>query len=67
VVGGVAVVLHGSLRTTADLDLVVRIERANAERAIGALESLGYRPRALVPAEGSYTKSNARRGFEIRG
>lgn len=50
VVGGVAVVLHGSLRTTADLDLVVRLDRANTERAICALESLGYRPRAPVPA-----------------
>jgi hypothetical protein len=50
IVGGVAVVLHGSLRTTADLDLVVRLDRANTERAIGALEGLGYRPRAPVAA-----------------
>jgi hypothetical protein len=28
VVGGVAVVLHGHLRTTADLDLVVELKRA---------------------------------------
>ena len=51
VVGGVAVVLHGHLRTTADLDLVIRLERDNVLRAMRALTALGYRPRAPVPAE----------------
>ncbi len=51
VVGGVAVVLHGHLRTTADLDLVVSLEPANALRAIEALTGLGYHPRAPVAAE----------------
>jgi hypothetical protein len=51
VVGGVAVVLHGYLRTTADLDLVVQLERGNALRAMRALEALGYRPRAPVGIE----------------
>jgi hypothetical protein len=51
VVGGVAVVLHGHLRTTADLDLVVELAPDNARRAVAALGSLGFRPRAPVPAE----------------
>jgi predicted nucleotidyltransferase len=51
VVGGVAVVLHGHLRTTADLDLVVALDQVNASRAIQALQSLGFTPRAPVPAE----------------
>ena len=51
VVGGVAVVLHGYLRTTADLDLVIQLQRENLLRAMGALANLGYRPRAPVPAE----------------
>jgi len=51
VVGGVAVVLHGHLRTTADLDLVVELAPENARRAIAALSRLGFRPRAPVPAE----------------
>jgi hypothetical protein len=51
VVGGVAVVLHGHLRTTADLDLVVQLERENVLRAVRALGELGYRPRAPVVAE----------------
>lgn len=49
VVGGVAVVLHGHLRTTADLDLVVQLSADNARRATQALMALGYRPRAPVP------------------
>jgi hypothetical protein len=51
VFGGVAVVLHGHLRTTADLDLVVERAPENARRAIAALATLGLRPRAPVPAE----------------
>lgn len=50
VVGGVAVVLYGYLRTTADLDLVVRLDEGNVARALAALESIGYQPRAPVPA-----------------
>ncbi len=52
VVGGVAVVLHGHLRTTADLDLVIQLQRENVLRAMRALSELEYRPRAPVPAEG---------------
>jgi hypothetical protein len=51
VVGGVAVVLHGHLRTTADLDLVVELVPDNARRAISALAGLGFRPCAPVSAE----------------
>jgi hypothetical protein len=51
VVGGVAVVLHGHLRTTADLDLVVALADDNLRRAMPALARLGFRPRAPVPAE----------------
>lgn len=48
VVGGVAVVLHGHLRFTADLDLALALDDRNVERALNALEGLGYRPRAPV-------------------
>ncbi|MDE2180336.1 MAG: hypothetical protein KGJ40_05750 [candidate division NC10 bacterium] len=51
VVGGVAVVLHGYLRTTADLDLIVQLDRDNVLRAIRALRDHDYRPRAPVAAE----------------
>ncbi len=48
VVGGVAVVLHGHLRLTADLDLVVALERENVLAAIDSLTEIGFRPRAPV-------------------
>ncbi len=51
VVGGVAVVLHGHLRTTLDLDLVVQLESANLEKALMVLVELGFQPRAPVPIE----------------
>ena len=51
VVGGVAVVLHGHARLTADLDLAIDLEPAVARRAIVALTGLGLRPRAPVRAE----------------
>jgi hypothetical protein len=49
VVGGVAVVLHGYLRTTLDLDLVVQLEPDNLERALTVFEDLGLQPRVPVP------------------
>jgi predicted nucleotidyltransferase len=60
VVGGVAVVLHGHLRVTADLDLVVELEQKNAEKAVRVLEDLGWRPRAPVSAQ-SFTDAEKRR------
>jgi predicted nucleotidyltransferase len=52
VVGGVAVVLHGYPRFTADIDLVVALEPANVLLLIKALEALAYRPRPSVQATG---------------
>ena len=48
VVGGVAVVLQGHPRFTADLDLIVDLEPEPALRAIDALVRLGMQPRAPV-------------------
>jgi hypothetical protein len=49
VVGGVAVVLHGHLRFTADLDVALALDDRNVQKALAAFERLGYRPRAPVP------------------
>jgi hypothetical protein len=51
IAGGLAVAAHGYGRVTFDLDLVLKLERENARRAVSALESLGYRPVAPVSAQ----------------
>lgn len=51
VAGGLAVVAHGHLRFTADVDLILDLEEPNVARAIAALQGLGYRPRAPVAFE----------------
>ncbi len=52
VVGGLAVLLHGHLRLTVDVDLAVDLSRDAAARAVAALAAIGLRPRAPVdPAD----------------
>lgn len=48
VVGGVATVLHGFARLTADVDLAVDLSPTEARKAIAALVGLGLRPRPPV-------------------
>jgi predicted nucleotidyltransferase len=49
VVGGVALLLHGVVRLTLDLDLAVLLERDNLTSFLGVMEKLGMRPRVPVP------------------
>ena len=49
IVGGLAVVAHGYVRATVDMDIVLHLERENVLRAMAALKEIGYRP--LVPVE----------------
>ncbi len=51
VVGGLAVVLHGHLRTTADIDLVLALDRENVLNAVKALKAVAFQPRPPVPFE----------------
>jgi predicted nucleotidyltransferase len=51
IVGGVAVVLHGFLRTTKDLDLVIQLDPDNVQRGLQALKDLGFQPAVPVPLE----------------
>lgn len=52
VVGGVAVALHGALRMTADLDLMVALDRKNVLKFTDLMTERGYKPKAPVqPAE----------------
>lgn len=51
VVGGLAVILHGYLRATADLDLAIGLASDNARRGMQALGAIGLRPRLPMAAE----------------
>ena len=48
VVGGLAVVLQGYPRLTADIDLILDLDPAAARRAMAAFLRLGFKPRAPV-------------------
>ncbi len=62
IVGGVAVVLHGHLRTTADLDLVIELSPDNLSRALDALEHSRFQPRPPVPLR-SFADPQIRRSW----
>lgn len=51
VVGGVATLLHGYARLTADVDLAVDLAPQEALKMIRALVGKGFRPQVPVPAE----------------
>ena len=48
VVGGLATVLHGYARLTADVDLAVDLAPEEASRVIQTLAAIGFRPQAPV-------------------
>jgi hypothetical protein len=50
VVGGLAVVLHGHLRATGDVDLVVDLDPDQVARTLSALQGAGFQPYVPVPA-----------------
>jgi hypothetical protein len=50
IVGGLAVVAHGYVRLTMDLDIVLAMDSDNVRRAVDALAALGYQPRVPVKA-----------------
>jgi hypothetical protein len=52
VIGGVACVLHGYARATADVGILIEQTRENAERVLAGLSTIGYGfARELVPEE----------------
>jgi len=50
VVGGVAVVLHGVMRFTADLDMVIDLAPEQARTAMDVMTSAGFSPHVPVAA-----------------
>ena len=51
VAGGLAVIAHGYLRATADMDVVIQLKPDNIIPAFRALADLGYRPAVPVTGE----------------
>lgn len=52
VIGGAACVLHGYVRATTDVDILIEPTRENAERVLEALSTVGYGfARELTPEE----------------
>ncbi|MHC4638404.1 MAG: DUF6036 family nucleotidyltransferase [Planctomycetota bacterium] len=51
VVGGVALVLHGVVRLTADLDLMIYLEEKNIRKFVKTIQNLGFRPRVPMKSE----------------
>jgi hypothetical protein len=49
IIGGWAVIYHGHVRMTEDLDLYIRPTEENARRAVAALEEVGARCAELKP------------------
>ena len=61
VVGGIATILHGYVRATADVDLVVDLHTEEAQKAIRTLSGYGLKPQASVdPMQFADTDQRAR-------
>lgn len=49
IIGGFAVVYHGHVRNTKDLDIFIRRTEENAKRAVTALEEVGFGSPEMTP------------------
>lgn len=67
VAGGVALVLHGVVRLTADLDLIIELTSDNISRFIAVMNDLGYKPKQPVKAEDLIEPENRKRWEEEKG
>jgi predicted nucleotidyltransferase len=67
IAGGLAVVAHGYVRFTADVDMLLGMDADNLARAVSALQGLGYRPRAPVDFELFIDPAYRRQWIEEKG
>ncbi len=67
IAGGLAVVAHGYVRFTADIDLILAMDRQNLLGAVAALTTLNYRPRAPVAFELFADPESRRQWIEEKG
>lgn len=64
IAGGLAVNAHGYLRFTKDADVVLDLLPENVERALDALQTLGYRP--MLPVAARQFADPVQRGRWVR-
>ena len=67
VAGGVALNLYGIERATADLDLIVNLERENLSRFVRVVEQLGLKPRVPVKLQDFIEPGNRKKWIEEKG
>lgn len=64
VAGGVAAVLHGVVRFTADLDIIIEMSPRNIDGLFSVLADLGYKPKLPVTA-GQFKDARLRREWIV--
>ena len=67
VVGGVAVLLHGFLRATADLDIMVSFDNDNIKAFADTFKKLGYTPRVPVSLDDFTLADNRKKWKKEKG
>lgn len=67
IAGGLAVVAHGYVRFTADVDLILAMDTENLTAVVSALKELRYRPRAPVDFELFIDEGNRRQWIQEKG
>ncbi len=67
VVGGIATILHGYVRATADIDLVVDLQVDEATKVINALSGAGFTPKIPVQALEFADESKRNQWIESKG
>ena len=67
VVGGLATVLHGYSRLTADIDIVIELDHEHAAKAINVLTNYGLKPRVPVTPADFANPSIRKKWIEERG
>jgi len=54
IVGGIALVLHGVVRLTADIDIMIDLTKDNIAKFIEVMEKLGFKPKMPIDPAGLY-------------
>jgi predicted nucleotidyltransferase len=67
VVGGVALVLQGAIRMTADLDLMVALDEHNLTVFVDVMNEMGFKPKAPVPSEAFISAVNRESWIQDEG